>query len=131
MTRLVFCLIVGCTSVNERPPETFDAATVEAYAPAPQQPATPITFYLRNDKGRFRNVNFVVYRPGADEPQVQSSMLLPWQRFKFTLPIGTKLYVATKAELQRVNAGFDLREEDAASLTVREDDADKVYSIKK
>ncbi len=85
---------------------------------------------MRNDKGRFRNVAFVVYRPGLDEPQIESSFLLPWQRFKFTLPIGTKLYIASNEKLRQINGGYDLRQEPAA-LTVRRDDEEKTYAIKK
>lgn len=131
MTKLLLCLLVGCTSVAERPPETAERVSINVGAPSAQQPAGAVTFYLRNDKGRFRNVNFVVYRPGEPEAQVQSSFLMPWQRFKFTLPVGTKVYVATKSELQHVNAGYDLREEQSADLTVRADDEGQIYSIKK
>ncbi len=131
MTKLIFCVAIFSAVLSERSPDVPNAVVIGAHAQNAQQPTDQVTFYLRNDKGRFRNVNFVIYRPGEADPQVESSMLLPWQRFKFTLPIGSKVYVASKAHLQQVNAGHDLRAGAPPDLTVRRDDEEQVYAIKK
>lgn len=89
-----------------------------------------IEVYFRNNKARFKSVAVVYYSTGDSQGTVVSRFLLPWQRFKITGPLGTKLFVVDEAELREYQAGQDLRERDA-SITFREDDDGKVFDIYK
>ena len=99
------------------------AAVAEAHADAAE-----VTFFLRNNKGWFRTVSFVTYAPRAARGEVETRVLFPFQRTRFRLPSGAKLFIATEEEVQAVLAGGDLRRR-AADLTVRPDDEGEVYAI--
>ena len=92
--------------------------------------STHVKLYLRNNVGWFRSVTFVIYTPGSARGQVESKVLLPWQRTKFELPLGTKLFIASEEEVKLATAGGDLRQR-AADLTVRPADEGEVYAIYK
>lgn len=87
-----------------------------------------VELFLRNDKARFRNVTFAVYMPYATRGEVESRVLLPWQRTRFRLPIGAKIYVTDEEEVRMVIAGRLLTSR-PPDLTVRADDEGQIYRI--
>ena len=87
-----------------------------------------VKFYLRNNRGWFRSVTIISYPPQSSEGRVESRTLIPLQKMAISLPVGTKIYIATQDQIQLFNEGKDIRNF-PPSLTVRPDDAEKEYPI--
>ena len=86
--------------------------------------------YFRNNKARFKTVQYAYYPPEAKEATIVSRFLLPWQRFRLDAPVGTKVYFLDEDDLRQLESGADLRDT-PASITLRLDDRDKIYDIYK
>lgn len=96
-------------------------------ASAPAQSA-PIKVYFRNNKGWFKPITLIYYVPGDTRGQIESRLLLPWQRFSMEVPTGTKVYIATAEQVERWRAGSSLRHLPPA-MTIRDSDAGELYNL--
>ena len=96
-------------------------------ATAPPE-SSAIKVYFRNNKGWFKPITLIYYVPGDDRGQIESRLLLPWQRFSMELPTGTKVYVASAEQVERWRAGSSLRHLPAA-MTIRDSDAGELYNL--
>lgn len=87
-----------------------------------------ITVYFRNNKGWFKPITLIYYVPGDERGQIESRLLLPWQRFKMELPRDTRVYIAGAEQAERWRAGQSLRHLPAA-MTIRASDEGELYNL--
>lgn len=112
-------------------PARSDSGSEAAYGRA--EPVTlaqgeEIKVYFRNNKGWFKPITLIYYVPGDERGQIESRLLLPWQRFSMELPTGTRVYIATAEQVERWRAGESLRHLPAA-MTIRDSDAGELYNL--
>lgn len=96
-------------------------------APAATAPE-PIEVFYRNNRGWFKPVTLIYYPPGDERGEVESRLLLPWQRFRMSLPTGTRVYVASPEQVERWRGGASLRHLPPA-MTIRPSDAGELYNL--
>lgn len=104
-------------------PATSEAASARGVAVLED-----VEVFFRNNKGWFKPITLIYYVPMDERGQVESRLLFPWQRFKMSLPTGTRVYIATAEQVERWSDGGSLRHLPPA-MTIRPSDEGELYNL--
>lgn len=87
-----------------------------------------IKIYFRNNLAWVRSVTLVYYPPGVAQGQVDTKFLFPFQRFSRSLEEGTKVYIATAEQIERLGQGVEIDNLPPA-MTIRASDEGELYYL--
>jgi hypothetical protein len=89
--------------------------------------ADDITFFLKNNSLLPKKITLVSYRPDRSGNGTNGFILLPFTSRQCTYPAGTKLYLASRQQVDTVMSGNRLQ--DKPFLIVKEGDEGKTFTI--
>lgn len=67
--------------------------------------STHILFYLKNKNIIPRKKTFIIYKPQQEGNNTLVKWFLPYQKIQIELPVGSKIYIATKLQIDKVMQG--------------------------
>ncbi len=67
--------------------------------------STHIQFYLKNKNILPRKITFIIYKPQHEGNNTIVKWFLPYQKIQIDLPVGSKIYIATKLQIDKVMQG--------------------------
>ena len=64
-----------------------------------------VQFYLKNNSMWPKKVTFIIYQPQQEGNNTRVKWFLPFQKIKFELPVNSKIYLASNAQIDTVMQG--------------------------
>lgn len=96
-------LLLLCSSLQTS--LAYPKIAVQTQAVSDSYESVQVEFFLQNNSLLSRKYTFIIYNPEQEGNNTLVKWVLPYIKVKFELPVGSRIYIATKSQVNTVMQG--------------------------